>query len=299
MISKKLRSAGAIAALSAALLMGSSVCAYANVPDNVDTQSTSTSAETASESQNPESQTQEAEKSAESGNTAGSDTESSSSEGRVTGTADAGSSDDSESGVLTPSGNLSLVDDVSGTDADQMDFMTVTSKDGHVFYIVVDHSSGTDNVYFLNQVDESDLMALMSDEEKNALETESGTSGTESSEEAVKPTVSDSTGDTADTAQQEQKEQAAKKNALNNNVIMGAVFGVIGLIVICAYYFLKIRPGKGGSSVADDLEFYDDEEYENEEETEPEFEEESGDTGRKPEKKDEDPKAAPEEGDHV
>ena len=95
------------------------------------------------------------------------------------------------------------------------------------------------------------------------------------------------------------KEQAAKKNALNNNVIMGAVFGVIGLIVICAYYFLKIRPGKGGSSVADDLEFYDDEEYENEEETEPEFEEESGDTGRKPEKKDEDPKAAPEEGDHV
>ena len=228
------------------------------------------------------------------------------SEGRITGTADSGTEDsdqtDSGNGVLTPSGNLSLVDDVSDTDAEKMDFMTVTSKDGHVFYIVIDHNAASQNVYFLNQVDESDLMALMSDQDKEALKTDKETSESESAdtEEVVKPTVRNTTEDNPDTSKTSQKTEEAKENAVNSNMILAAVLGIIGLIVIAAYYFLKIKPGKGGSSIADDLEFYDDEEYEkDDDEAEPEFEEETGEAGAEPENEVKASKDAPEEGDHL
>ena len=80
---------------------------------------------------------------------------------------------------LTPSGNLNLVDDVLQTDKapddtdgnsstgkkddelEEKQFITVQSKNGSYFYIVIDRSGDTENVHFLNQVDEADLMALI------------------------------------------------------------------------------------------------------------------------------------------
>ena len=60
-------------------------------------------------------------------------------------------------GQITPDGNLSLVDDLDFSDRAGLQFMTVTSKDGHVFYIVIDRTANSENVYFLNQVDAADL----------------------------------------------------------------------------------------------------------------------------------------------
>jgi hypothetical protein len=51
MISKKLKAGGAVLALSTALMLGSSVCAYAQAPDEVNTQSTAASTETGAGSQ--------------------------------------------------------------------------------------------------------------------------------------------------------------------------------------------------------------------------------------------------------
>ena len=65
---------------------------------------------------------------------------------------------------LTPEGNMSLIDDVlQGDKLDGKEFLTVQSRNGNYFYLVVDRSTGKDNVHFLNQVDESDLLALMED----------------------------------------------------------------------------------------------------------------------------------------
>ena len=69
-------------------------------------------------------------------------------------------------GQITPDGNLTLVDDLDYSTRAGLQFMTVTSKDGHVFYIVIDRTANSENVYFLNQVDAADLMALMNDEQK-------------------------------------------------------------------------------------------------------------------------------------
>lgn len=296
-------------ALSTALMLGSSVSAHAQVPDEVNTQSTAAFTEAGSGSQTeaaagPEAgRTETASDSTVSGTQSTGNAKPDAAGGRVTGTADSGTSDsvqaDSGNGVLTPSGNLSLVDDVSDADAEKMDFMTVTSKDGHVFYIVIDHNAASQNVYFLNQVDESDLMALMSDQDKEALKTNKGESESADAEEVVKPTVRDTSEVSPDASKTSQKTET-KKNAINSNMILAAVLGIIGLIVIAAYYFLKIKPGKGGSSIADDLEFYDDEEYEkDDDEAEPEFEEETGEAGTEPENEEESSKDAPEEGDHL
>ena len=42
-------------------------------------------------------------------------------------------------------------------------FITVQSKNGNYFYLVIDRAGDAENVYFLNLVDEADLMALMED----------------------------------------------------------------------------------------------------------------------------------------
>ena len=61
---------------------------------------------------------------------------------------------------LTPKGNATLVDDYGGN----KQLITVTTKSGNYFYILVDRAAeGENTVHFLNQVDEADLMALMED----------------------------------------------------------------------------------------------------------------------------------------
>ncbi|MCD8256940.1 MAG: DUF4366 domain-containing protein [Oscillospiraceae bacterium] len=84
---------------------------------------------------------------------------------------------------LTPEGNLTLVDDVLQTDSSEdggseledKQFITVQSKFGNYFYIIIDRSGDTENVYFLNLVDEADLMALIDEEDTASADTVSCT----------------------------------------------------------------------------------------------------------------------------
>lgn len=88
--------------------------------------------------------------------------------------ADTGTTEDGKSPfAFTPDGNLTLIDDflqieVPGneeTEQIEKQFITVQSKNGNTFYIVIDRNGETENVYFLNLVDEADLMALMESED--------------------------------------------------------------------------------------------------------------------------------------
>ena len=69
--------------------------------------------------------------------------------------------------AFTPDGNLSLIDDFDLTSVDEdgartgKQFITVRSKNGNYFYIIIDRAGDEENVYFLNMVDEADLFALM------------------------------------------------------------------------------------------------------------------------------------------
>lgn len=71
--------------------------------------------------------------------------------------------------ALTPDGNLTLVDDITSEKTGKQ-FITVVSKNGNYFYIIIDRDDeGENTVHFLNQVDEVDLLNLMDDEGAQAI----------------------------------------------------------------------------------------------------------------------------------
>ena len=82
---------------------------------------------------------------------------------------------DEETGALTPEGNLSLVDDyhTSYSDGSGQQFITLVSKSGNTFYLVIDRNAkGENTVHFMNLVDEADLLSLMEDEDAEAYTAE-------------------------------------------------------------------------------------------------------------------------------
>ena len=59
-------------------------------------------------------------------------------------------------------GNAEVLDDIEGDSSKE--FLTVTTKNNNTFYIVIDRSSTTDNVYMLSQIDENDLKDFLEEE---------------------------------------------------------------------------------------------------------------------------------------
>ena len=149
-------------------------------------------------------------------------------------------------------------------EAKELEYMTVQTKSGAVFYLVIDRSADTENVYFLNQVDELDLMAIMDDAQKQEYES----SLKEEPQEVTETLIEDEP--TAD----EPVDEEPQADLQTNNLALFGVIGVIAALVIGGYVFMKKKAKKDGADLDEDLEFYDDEEYENEDEQEPEFAEE-------------------------
>ena len=82
---------------------------------------------------------------------------------------------DETSGALTPEGNLTLVDDyhTDYSDGSGQQFITLVSKSGNTFYLVIDRNDkGENTVHFMNLVDEADLLSLMEDEDADAYTAE-------------------------------------------------------------------------------------------------------------------------------
>lgn len=153
--------------------------------------------------------------------------------------------------ALTPDGNAQLMDDV--TDNENLQFITVTARDGNEFYIIIDKGAQSENVYFLNTVDESDLAALVEDY----------TPGQTTEQQQPEPS---STPDTEPAEPEHEPEKQPEQDAENTNssflfLIVLILAGGAGLAV---YYFKVFRPKKKLEQ-ADDIEDFGFEETENEE----------------------------------
>jgi hypothetical protein len=156
------------------------------------------------------------------------------------------------SGLLTPEGSLTLVDEIATEDGSGLQYMTVTTRDGSYFYLIIDRSGSEDNVYFLNAVDASDLLALMNEEDAAAYE-----AAVTEAEETVTPVI------TQTETTEAEPQQVVTTNGATSSLPLVGIFLALGAAVAGGYYFLKIKPGKGMSDVDEDRAFYDDEEYVN------------------------------------
>lgn len=169
---------------------------------------------------------------------------------------------------LTPEGNATLVDDYGG----DKQLITVTTKSGNYFYILVDRAAeGENTVHFLNQVDEADLMALMEEEDgKQPTAVCSCTDKCETGKinlscDLCKTDTSRCTGKAAAPAEPEETEQPQKEKG-NPAGLFLIVLVIAGVGGGAFYYFKVLKPKQNvkGSTDLDDFDFddYDDEKTE-------------------------------------
>ena len=190
-------------------------------------------------------------------------------------TDDSGVIVETEPQPLTPEGNMTLVDDIDGDAAEDKQFIVVKSKGGNYFYIIVDRAAeGENSVHFLNQVDESDLMALT--ENGEAAKKPEICNCTEKCEVGKVNTscpvcvtsMTGCTGKEPTPTPTEQPEELKEKGGNPGVVLALVLFALLGGGAAFYYFkFLKPKQNVKGDTDLEDFEFEDYDEDEPEADT--------------------------------
>ena len=139
---------------------------------------------------------------------------------------------------------------------EEMQFIAVTTKDGHVFYVLINYTAknGEDNVYFLNKVDDYDLYALLyaGEDKDSKITPEQAHKAAENANGRVNGSAAeDETAETAEDTESETEVQQQKPPV--NMGSINLVFGAIALIGIGAAGFILTKK-KGKSKSASEFE---------------------------------------------
>lgn len=183
---------------------------------------------------------------------------------------------------FTPTGNMTLIDDFFQIEAEATEnslqrdkqFITLESKNGNVFYLVIDRNGDEENVYFMNLVDEADLMALIEANEDDtqapvcsctdkcaigAIKTDCEICRTNMSECVGKEPVIEP--EPTEPVEDEPAEEEPSANFMP--VLILLIAGAGG----GAFYWFKIRKPKektAGNNDLDDYDFGQDDDYDEE-----------------------------------
>ena len=155
-------------------------------------------------------------------------------------------------------------------------FITVQTKNGNTFFIVIDYDAPINEdeeqyqTYFLNMVDESDLLALLDEDTAAALTTcnckEKCAAGQVNTDCPVcKNNMSECTGTAPVTPEPDKDAETdvpAPKPEKKSNIGMILVIFALAGAAGAAYYYIKFV--KGRKLKDEDMDFFDDEGYEEE-----------------------------------
>ena len=194
-------------------------------------------------------------------------------------TDDSGVIVETEPQPLTPEGNMTLVDDIDGDAAEDKQFIVVKSKGGNYFYIIVDRAAeGENSVHFLNQVDESDLMAIIGEEQTEQPPAVCNCTEKCKAGEVNTACPACSVNMDSCTGKEATPEEPAEQEQPQNGMGGLLIFLVVGLLGGgAALYFLKFKKEKADTTGNDDLTEYDFGEDEDDEDEAPEPDEDMTD----------------------
>ena len=141
------------------------------------------------------------------------------------------------------------MDDIASASSSDKQFITVVTKSGNYFFIIIDHAAETENVYFLNKVDEADLMSILGESGYEIATTPS-------------PTLT-----TRPTAEVESAGETDNENSGSASLIL---IGVLAAAAVGVFVFLKKRKSvQKPAPRMEDFEYDYDDDLDEEEPKEP------------------------------
>ncbi len=158
---------------------------------------------------------------------------------------DESDSTDKADDAFSVDGNGEVLDNVFDEKSGK-EFYTITTANNNTYYLIIDHSSSTKNVYMLSMIDENDLKEFLSEEEPETPE-DTGTP----------PAVDFGDEPSGDETPDDGEPEEPKKN--NNILSTVLIILVLGAIAGGGYFYFKIyKPKKEAKITDEDMEYVDD-----------------------------------------
>lgn len=142
--------------------------------------------------------------------------------------------------------------------SDEMQFISVTTKDGNVFYVLINYSDedNIDNVYFLNKVDDYDLYALLYAGDESSGDVTPAQAAANANGSSDSETDSDNSDDDQSQAEENAtKSSNSKQGMMKNLMILG---GAVAIGAVVFFIMLKSKKKNKPSSSNDDMYDFDD-----------------------------------------